>query len=121
MITGWLAKLVIAIALFGIIAFEAGSPLITRAQVDGTAHDAADDAAAEWFQRKDEDAARAIAEEIAEKEGTTLEDFELDPATGTVRVTMFKQARSIIMKKFSQTRSWYEIRVTAEGSGPGGR
>jgi hypothetical protein len=120
MITGWLFKIVITVAVLGLVAFEGGSPLITRAQVDGTAHDAADDAAAEYFQRKDPDGAKAVAQQIADKDKATLEDFAIDPATGQVTVRMFKQARSVVLKKWSQTKSWYEIRITAKSKGPGG-
>jgi hypothetical protein len=119
MITGWLAKIVIVIALGGLVAFEGGSPLITRAQVDGAAHDAADDAAAEFFQTRNVDSARAKAQVIADKEGATIEAFTIDDATGRVHLTLFKQARSVVMKKLSQTRSWYEVRVSADSTGPG--
>lgn len=121
MITGWLVKIVVVVALIGLVAVEAGSPLITRAQVDGAAHDAADDAAADWFQRHDFDAAKAVAQAVADKEHVTLEDFTVDEDTGRVQVKMFKQARSVVMKKLSQTRSWYEIRVTADSTGPSGK
>lgn len=112
MISGFLLKVVIGIALVGFVAIEGGSPLITRAQVDGAAHDAATDAAAEFFQSRNPDRARAVAEEIAAKEETVLEAFEIDEQ-GLVKVTMFKQARSVLLKKWSATKSWYEIKVSA--------
>jgi hypothetical protein len=116
MITGWLVKIVVVIALVGVLGIEAGSPVITRAQVDGAAHDAADDAAADYFQRHNPESARAIAQTIADKEGTVLEDFQIEPTQGVVTVKLFKQARSVLLKKFSQTRSWTEVRVTASSS-----
>jgi len=119
MISGWLIKIVVTIALIGLVAFEGGSPLITRAQVDGTAHNMADDATAEYFQRKDEATARAIADEIAAKEEVAIEEFTVDPATGVVTVKVFKQARSLVLKNWGPTKSWYEIRVTAAGETPG--
>lgn len=112
MISGFLLKIVLGIALVGLVAIEGGSPLITRAQVDGAAHDAAEDAAHEFFQTQNVDKARAVAEEIAAKEDVVLEDFAIDEA-GTVTVKMFKEARSVLLKKWSVTKSWYEIRVSA--------
>ena len=112
MITGWLLKVVITIAVLGFIGFEGGSPLITRAQVDGAAHDAADDAGHEYFQSKSADRAREVAQEIADKEGVILEEFSVDQA-GTVTVKVFKEARSVLLKKLDATRSWTEVRVTA--------
>jgi hypothetical protein len=117
-ITGWLVKVVVIVAVLGLIAFEGGSPLITRAQVDGAAHDAANDAAAEFFQRHDPDAAKAVAQEIADKESAQLVEFQIDDQS-KVHVRLFKQAKSIVLKKLKQTRSWYEIRVTATSTGPG--
>lgn len=112
MISGFLLKIVIGIALIGFIAVEGGSPLITRAQVDGAAHDAADDAAQEFFATRDPERAKAVAEEVAAKEDTVLESFGVDEQ-GMVSVTMFKEARSVLLKKWSVTESWYEIRVSA--------
>jgi hypothetical protein len=118
-ITGWLVKIAIGIAVAGLLFVEVGSPLITRAQVDGAAHDAADDAAAEFFQHpgSGEDAARNIAQQVADDKGMTMEAFSVDDAG--VHVTFFKQARSVVLKRFSQTRSWYQIRVRASSAGPG--
>lgn len=117
MITGWLVKVVIGIALLGVAAVEIGSPIITRAQVDGAAHDAADNAAAEYFSSRNIERAKEVAEQIASDEEATLEEFFQDE-TGAIHVKLFKKARSIVLKKFSQTRSWYEIRVSATGTGP---
>lgn len=119
MITGWLLKIVIVIVLLGGALIEVGSPIITRAQVDGAAHDAADDAAADYLQRHDVDAARAVAQADADKEHATIEVFEVDEPTGTVKVKLFRQSRSFLLKKFSQTRKFTEIRVTATSTGPG--
>lgn len=112
MISGFLLKIVIGIALIALIAVEGGSPLITRAQVDGAAHDAANEAAGEYFQTRNVDAARAAAAEVAAKEDTVLEEFSVDEQ-GTVKVTLFKEAESILLEKWSVTESWYDIRVTA--------
>jgi hypothetical protein len=116
-ITGWLVKVMIGIALLGVAAVEIGSPIITRAQVDGAAHDAADDAASEYFATRNIDRAREVAQKIADDEDAELQEFGLDEQ-GRIHVRLFKEARSIVLKKISQTKSWYEIRVSATGSGP---
>ncbi|MDQ1445450.1 MAG: hypothetical protein QOI20_1914 [Acidimicrobiaceae bacterium] len=116
MITGWLVKIVLVVALIGLVAVEGGSPLITRAQVDGTAHDAADDAAAEYFQHHNADAAKAVAQELADKEHAAMPEFSVDANTGTVHVKLEKQARSLLLKKWSKTKSWFDVRVTAEST-----
>ena len=117
MITGWLVKVMIGIAVVAFLFVEVGSPVITRAQVDGATNDAADDAASEYFATRNIDRAREIAQQIADDEGAELTEFGLDEQ-GRIRVSLFKEARSILLKKLSQTKSWYEIRVSATGSGP---
>lgn len=117
MITGWLVKIMIGIGVAAFLFVEIGSPVITRAQVDGAAHDAADNAAAEYFSSRNIDSARAIAQRIADDEGAQLQEFGLDEQ-GRIHVRLFKEARSILLKKISQTKSWYEIRVSATGTGP---
>lgn len=119
MISGWLFKIVLTIAVIGFVAVEGGSPLITRAQVDGAAHNIADDATAEYFQKHDEAAAREVADELAADEEVVIEEFSIDPESGVVTVKVFKEARSVVLKKWSTTKSWYEIRVTATGETPG--
>jgi 5'-3' exonuclease len=117
-ITGWLIKIVVVIALIGVVIVEVGSPVITHAQVDGAAHDAADDAAAAYFSNHDPETAQQAAQTHADKEHATMESFAIDPDTGRVTVKLSKQARSFVLKKFSQTRKWTIIRVTASSTGP---
>lgn len=117
MITGWLVKVMIGIALLGLTVVELGSPVITRAQVDDAAHDAADDAAAEYAVSHDVARAQEIAQKIADDEDAELQEFTVDEQ-GRIHVRLFKEARSILLKKISQTKSWYEIGVSATGSGP---
>jgi hypothetical protein len=120
LITGWLLKIVIVIALVGVVMVEVGSPIITHFQVDGAAHDAADDAAAAWFQRKNMDEAQSIANQDAAKEHATVESFTIDDSN-VVHVRLHKQARSFLLKKFGWAKKWYEVRVSASSAGPTGR
>jgi Flp pilus assembly protein TadG len=108
----WLIKIVLGIALLGFVAVELGSPLITRATLDGAAHDAANDAAHELFQSRDQAKAQAVAEEDVRDDGAHLDVFNIDEQ-GTVHVTLSKQARSYVLHKFEPTRDWYNVRVSA--------
>jgi hypothetical protein len=114
-ISRWLIKLVVGFALVGFLVVELGSPLITRATLDGQAHDAADDAAHELFQSRDPDRARAIAQQDADNDHARLDRFDVDEQ-GTVRVTLFKQAKSYVLHNFQPTRDWYNVRVSASAS-----
>ena len=118
MITGWLFKLVLSLAVIGFLAVEAGSPVIVRAQVDGAAHDAADAAAAELLHARNADTARAVAEQEAADEGATLDAFEID-GQGVVHVTLVKEARSVLFKKWSKLANWYRVRISVTSAGRG--
>lgn len=113
MIFGWVVKILLSIALIGVIGFEAGSPLITRAQVDDVAHSAADRAATEMVASNDPKRARQVAEEVVGRnDGMSLDRFTIAP-NGSVEVVVSKQAGSLVLRRFSQTEDWYDISVTA--------
>ena len=112
MISRFLAKVVISIVVVGIVAFELGSPLITRFQLDGATHDAADDAAFSLFQTRDPRQSRATAEQVLANRGVTFKDFAID-TTGTIHVTGGREAPSILLKRWDKLKSWYDVQVSA--------
>jgi len=111
-IGGWLAKIALGLALVGFLIVELGSPLFTKATLDATAHDAANDAAHEYFQNHDADRARAVAQQDADGDHAKLDDFRIDDQ-GTVHVTLSKQARSYLLHNFGPTKDWYDVRTSA--------
>jgi hypothetical protein len=113
-ITGWLMKLVLGILVAGLVVFELGSPLVTRTQIDGVAHDMADSAAFELLERQNLERAREVAQKIADEEDVVLESFTVDHRG--LRVTVLRKARSLVLKKWDQTKTWYDVRVTATAS-----
>lgn len=114
MVVGWLVKIVLSLVLTALVIVEAGSPLITRAQIDGVAHDAADSAALELLDRNDLERARDVAQEIADDHDVVLESFTVDQRG--LRVTVARKAWSLVMKKWDKTKTWYDVRVTATAS-----
>ena len=112
MITGWLVKIVVVIALLGVAAVELGSPLWTRAQLDGVANAAADEAARVYVSTGDTQRAREAAEELAEADDAVVTAFSRD-IQGDLRVTVFRKARSYVLHKFGPTKDWYTVSVEA--------
>jgi hypothetical protein len=110
-ISGWLLKIVVVIALLGFAAIELGSPLWTRAQLDGVAHDAADEAARAIANGRSTLEAREAAELQAESEDASITDFSRD--TKGVHVTVFREAKSYLLHRFGPTKDWYDISVDA--------
>jgi Flp pilus assembly protein TadG len=118
-IAGWLVKIVVVIALLGFAAVELGSPLWTRAQLDGIAHDAADEAARVYANSaRDREQACAAAKEIAERDDASVVSCFTDPTANLVklRVTVFKQAKSYVLQNFGPTKKWYAITISAEAT-----
>lgn len=112
MITGWLVKIILGIAIVGLGAIELGSPVVMRAQLDGVAHDAADAAELELRSRGDQEAAKAAAVAVTDDNDATLEAFTVDEQ-GRAHITVRKEARSFVLKKWSKTKKWYDIKVSA--------
>jgi len=112
-ISGWIIKLVLGIALGGLILFEVGSPVVTGVMLDGQAHDAATDAAKDYFSGHNVDSAQAAAQHDADGDGATMTAFHID-GDGTVHVTLSKKAKSYVLHNFGPTKNWYT--VTKSGS-----
>ena len=112
MIGRYLLKIVVSIALVGLALIELGSPLITRAILDGQTHDAANDAAHDFFQNHNADLARSVAQQHADDDHASLADFSIDEQ-GTVHVTLARQARSYVLHNFGPTKNWYNVRISA--------
>ena len=114
MISGWLVKILLGFALLGLVAYELGTPLVMKAQVDGIAHEAADDAGVDLLQNHSADRAQALAEQDATAKGGHIPEggfVVLDDSR--VRVTVEKQAGSLLLKRWDVTKSWYDVKVTA--------
>jgi len=114
-ISRWLVKLVLGIAIAGFVLFELGSPLVTRTMLDGQAHDAATDAAKDYFSGHDVGKAQAVAQQDADGDGATLAGFTVD-GQGTVHVTLSKKAKSYVLHNFGPTKHWYDVSVTASAT-----
>lgn len=117
MISRWLAKIVVTIAIIGFLAVELGSPLWTRAQLDGTANDVADEAAFELGKSNSAEVARGAADRLATDRDARLTEFRIDPDS-RVRVTVYRKARSYLLHRFDQTKDWYDISVKADAVPP---
>lgn len=113
MILGWVIKILAGIALVAILGFEILSPVFIRFQIDGTTHDAADSAAIKYFQTRKSDEARSAANDVVAKEsGAHIDSFDVSDS-GTVTVTVSKEAKSYVLYKIKRLRTWYQVKVTA--------
>jgi hypothetical protein len=117
-ISGWLVKVLVGIALIGFAVIELGSPLIARAQADDAAHSVADEVA---FHLRDpgmfttEALAKACADEAA-RHSVTLVACDYNVTTDKVDVTITKHARSFLLDKVSVAKDWYDVEAHASAT-----
>jgi SpoU rRNA methylase family enzyme len=117
-ISGWLVKVLVGIALIGFAVIELGSPLIARAQADDAAHAVADDVA---FHLRDpgqftEGALKQACADEAAKHTVTIVVCRYDGTTNKVNVTINKHARSFVLDKVSVTKDWYDVKAHASAT-----
>jgi Flp pilus assembly protein TadG len=96
--------------------FELGSPYWARHQAADAAKAAASAGARTLASNRDPRTAETAAAKAASAGGATLEAFTQQP-NGTVKVTVSKEAKSYLLRRFSVTRDWYEIRESATATG----
>jgi hypothetical protein len=111
-VTGWIFKLLISLALVGVVAFEAGAVIVARVTVDGVASEAAGEAASAYARGQNAGAAEAIAKEYAASHGATMVGFTIENQGRAVTVTVEKRARTILLHRIGATEKWTVARTT---------
>ena len=111
-VIGWLVKLVVSLAIVGLVAFEGGAIVVARVQADGTANDVANEAAIVYARGANADAAEKAARAEAERAGVTFISFSVVDDGRAVAVTVEKKAKTLILHRIGSTRSWTEARST---------
>lgn len=115
-IVGWFTKIVIILALVGVIGFEATSIGVAHVQTQDTAKAAARAGSREWKDSRDVQRAYQAADAVAAADSGRIapEEFVIHD-DGSVTVTVEKEASSLVLVRFSFSRKLVKIRETAEG------
>ena len=111
-ITGWLLKLVLSLAIFGLVAFEAGAIVVAKVTIEDIAGDAVGAAAEEYSATKNQDEAEKAAREVAESKGAVLEAFSVVEAGKAVVVTLSKPAKTLFIHRIGVIDGWAVARST---------
>lgn len=111
----FLAKIVIPIVVLGVAAVELGSPLFVRAQLDGVAHDVANEAAFTLARTHEPVQAQATAQDVVAGRHATLRAFRVE-GPATVNVSVAREAPSAVLKKWGRTKSWYDVEVSTSAT-----
>lgn len=113
MISTFWVKTIVGVGLVVLVLFEAGSPQVTKIQLDSAASKAALDSLVDFEKNQNVDVARAIAQAEADKAHAKLEAFSADNRGG-VTLTFYRRARSLVLYRWKKTTTYYDVRV--EGS-----
>jgi len=121
-VLGWLTKLTVALALVGIVLFDAISVGSTAATVADQGTYAAHEASATWDQTKDlqqtYDAAVAAATEQNPQNVVSPKQFTVDP-DGTVHLVVSRVAPTLILSRWDRTATWAHVSQNAKGRSVG--
>lgn len=112
MISGWLVKVVLGIALMGFLAFELGSPLIVRAQADDAAHEVANEAAFRLRDSYTQQTLETACSQEAAEQAVQVESCTVNEQRA-VLVTVTKEAKSYLLHNIPALESWYLVRASA--------
>jgi len=105
-ITGWLLKLVVSLAVVGVCAFEAGAIIVARVTVDSVASDAAGEAAAVYARTSSLEEARSAALDYVHTHGGSLTGFTISTDGRSVYVTVEKRAKTLFLHRIGFSKSW---------------
>lgn len=112
-VLGWLTKLVAALAVLGVIAFDLISLGTTRFQAEDHAQLAARAAVESWKSNKNLQAAYEAAVAEVLEDGDTIDpaSFAVSP-DGEVTLTLQRTAPTMVLQKIGPLRPWADMSST---------
>lgn len=111
-VVGWLIKVVLALGIFALAAFEAGAVVVARVQIDDAAIDAAVAAADEMVATSDLARAEEVARDVAETQSATLVRIRLTRDRRSVVVTLSKRARTVLVQRIGSLERYALVTST---------
>jgi hypothetical protein len=117
-VLGWLTKVVVTLALLGLVAFDAISIGWTKVSLTDQAQTASIQASTTWLHTKDVqkayDAAVASATEDNPLNQVDANDFTVD-SDGTVHLRLHRDAATLLVSRIGPIRGWGQITADAAG------
>ena len=118
MVLGWLAKLVAALALVGVIGFDGIALVSTAFQAQDQANTAARRASEVFQITKDVQKAYNAAVASAATDGDTVEapTFIADPVTGRITLRLHRTANTLWLKRVGPLKKYTAMTATGEAT-----
>lgn len=109
-VLGWLSRVVVVLALLGIVAFDALSVGIARVSAEDDAGAAARAASEAWRERADVQQAYEAAVAVATEHGEQIapDDFRIE-ADGTVHLTVTRTATTLVLYRVGPLAKYADI------------
>jgi hypothetical protein len=112
-LASYLIKLVLGLAILGLVVVEGGSILFAHLRVRDAAESAAQVGANAFDGSRNVDAARDAARQEARNRGARLaKPFTVQPVSGRVEVTVVGEANTLLVKHIGFIDQWAVVRVT---------
>ncbi len=118
-VTGWLLKLIVSIAILGLVVFEAGAIILAHVNADAAATEVAGAAATSVASGGNAKAAEQAARAEAAAQHVTLVEFSLADDHKTVTVIVEKTAKTLLVHRLSWTKSWTVVHAVRRRPVPG--
>ena len=115
-LVSWLVRLVIGLAIAGVILFEAGAIAVNTFTLSSTASDIAvalSTSAAQSGGNPSDSQLEIEARDLAKEAGAKVVSIELDRNARVVHVTLRRRADTLLIQHFDAISGWG--RATAEG------
>jgi hypothetical protein len=110
-VIGWLLKLVVSIAIVGLVAFEAGAVVVAHVTAESAATEVSNEAAFVVGRGGRVPDAEDAAKTEAAKQGVALIAFSVSADREIVSVRVEKKAKTLILHRLSWTKSWTVVRT----------
>jgi len=112
----WMAKLVIFLALLGVVVYDGSALAVNSFQLDSLVDEIAVTVSTSAGDGRSLFELEQEAGKIARRQGAKLTELELDDREGTLRVTVKREAKTLVVSRFSQTEDWGRMTATGRSS-----
>lgn len=113
-VTGWIFRILVIMALFGVLLYEAGAVIVAKVSVDQTAGEAASEAGVAYGTAGLARAKRE-AKRVANRNGARLVDVRRLPGREILEVTLSKEAPVLLIDRIGFLKDFASAEATKRG------
>lgn len=115
-VVSWMAKLIIFFALLGVAVFDVSAVAVNAFQLDSLVDEIAITVSTSAGDGRTLFELECEARKMARSKDAKLVDLELDRLEGVLSVTVRREARTLVVSRFSQTEEWGRMSATGRSS-----